>query len=137
MRHRTRDELRKIAMGDQRSRLVEDHDGAILSRPLGLDEIAEGVELEIGGEHAWHLSPQGCADRDHRGANAEGEIGRRDIRTVRSHCLPIPGAFAGVVSVLPQIDFIDLVALSIPKKDRKSTRLNSSHVAISYAVFCL
>src|SRR5690606_41924060 len=24
-----------------------------------------------------------------------------------------------------------------PKKDRKSTRLNSSHVKISYAVFCL
>src|SRR5439155_18755374 len=24
-----------------------------------------------------------------------------------------------------------------PKKDRKSTRLNSSHVATSYAVFCL
>src|SRR5690625_5339364 len=24
-----------------------------------------------------------------------------------------------------------------PKQDRKSTRLNSSHVAISYAVFCL
>src|SRR5690625_6582134 len=24
-----------------------------------------------------------------------------------------------------------------PPKDRKSTRLNSSHVAISYAVFCL
>src|SRR5690625_5387762 len=26
---------------------------------------------------------------------------------------------------------------NIPKEDRKSTRLNSSHVAISYAVFCL
>src|SRR5690625_6905981 len=25
----------------------------------------------------------------------------------------------------------------LPWKDRKSTRLNSSHVAISYAVFCL
>src|SRR5439155_18604771 len=25
----------------------------------------------------------------------------------------------------------------VPPKDRKSTRLNSSHVAISYAVFCL
>src|SRR5690625_6007473 len=25
----------------------------------------------------------------------------------------------------------------VSKKDRKSTRLNSSHVAISYAVFCL
>src|SRR5437660_3953266 len=30
---------------------------------------------------------------------------------------------------------IGIVALSA--KDRKSTRLNSSHVAISYAVFCL
>src|SRR5687768_17958474 len=29
------------------------------------------------------------------------------------------------------------VATSIPKKDRKSTRLNSSHGYISYAVFCL
>src|SRR5215510_11972072 len=27
--------------------------------------------------------------------------------------------------------------LSVGGKDRKSTRLNSSHVAISYAVFCL
>src|SRR5690625_6926782 len=27
--------------------------------------------------------------------------------------------------------------LEVVQKDRKSTRLNSSHVAISYAVFCL
>src|SRR5256885_5416111 len=27
--------------------------------------------------------------------------------------------------------------LSVLKKDRKSTRLNSSHLVISYAVFCL
>src|SRR5437868_9680770 len=26
---------------------------------------------------------------------------------------------------------------TIPRRDRKSTRLNSSHVSISYAVFCL
>src|SRR5699024_11273473 len=32
----------------------------------------------------------------------------------------------------------DLVALAFKQaKDRKSTRLNSSHVSISYAVFCL
>src|SRR5690625_6535758 len=31
----------------------------------------------------------------------------------------------------------DLLLYYKPKKDRKSTRLNSSHVAISYAVFCL
>src|SRR5699024_3851686 len=30
-----------------------------------------------------------------------------------------------------------LVAIVVPKGDRKSTRLNSSHVSISYAVFCL
>src|SRR3989442_6451070 len=27
--------------------------------------------------------------------------------------------------------------ITLPRKDRKSTRLNSSHVRISYAVFCL
>src|SRR5207253_9934119 len=30
-----------------------------------------------------------------------------------------------------------LHATTVIRKDRKSTRLNSSHVAISYAVFCL
>src|SRR5690625_5612731 len=30
-----------------------------------------------------------------------------------------------------------IVASTVEKIDRKSTRLNSSHVAISYAVFCL
>src|SRR5690625_5497090 len=32
---------------------------------------------------------------------------------------------------------VHLVQHQYPKRDRKSTRLNSSHVAISYAVFCL
>src|SRR5690625_6848667 len=44
-----------------------------------------------------------------------------------------------------QIVFIDTPGIHKPKhrlgdfmvEDRKSTRLNSSHVAISYAVFCL
>src|SRR5207253_11180577 len=31
----------------------------------------------------------------------------------------------------------DITERNGPRKDRKSTRLNSSHVAISYAVFCL
>src|SRR5690625_5895119 len=31
----------------------------------------------------------------------------------------------------------DILALATHMEDRKSTRLNSSHVAISYAVFCL
>src|SRR5690625_6898184 len=37
-----------------------------------------------------------------------------------------------------QLDFRHVSILPLGKmKDRKSTRLNSSHVAISYAVFCL
>src|SRR5699024_12087512 len=33
--------------------------------------------------------------------------------------------------------FLTRIRLLIPSSDRKSTRLNSSHVSISYAVFCL
>src|SRR5690625_4398492 len=35
------------------------------------------------------------------------------------------------------LDFMDSYLAKGETKDRKSTRLNSSHVAISYAVFCL
>src|SRR5690625_5739770 len=40
---------------------------------------------------------------------------------------------AGKESSISFDEFLPMAA----KKDRKSTRLNSSHVAISYAVFCL
>src|SRR5256885_13327519 len=37
-----------------------------------------------------------------------------------------------------RLDLQDLVALALEDvRDRKSTRLNSSHLVISYAVFCL
>src|SRR5207253_584030 len=49
--------------------------------------------------------------------------------------------FAVPASSLSRVDFPDPFAPTTPKdapgSDRKSTRLNSSHVAISYAVFCL
>src|SRR5690606_39550886 len=34
-------------------------------------------------------------------------------------------------------DWRKVIVLNTKEKDRKSTRLNSSHVKISYAVFCL
>src|SRR5690625_5442675 len=40
-----------------------------------------------------------------------------------------------VIQLLYRRELSDLRQL--PLRDRKSTRLNSSHVAISYAVFCL
>src|SRR5690606_40550979 len=58
--------------------------------------------------------------------------------------IPGPGHIAGVTS-LREIDshrFLNAIesrmwTASWQSKDRKSTRLNSSHVKISYAVFCL
>src|SRR5690625_5700814 len=58
---------------------------------------------------------------------------------------PVAAVAADVVAVPvaaahlePQValDLVPVVAV-VPDPDRKSTRLNSSHVAISYAVFCL
>src|SRR5689334_10204906 len=37
----------------------------------------------------------------------------------------------------PRLRAIEALATSVPFLDRKSTRLNSSHSSISYAVFCL
>ena len=47
----------------------------------------------------------------------------------------------GDFHVLKDIDLVvhkgERIVVCGPSGDRKSTRLNSSHVAISYAVFCL
>src|SRR5690242_21088513 len=41
------------------------------------------------------------------------------------------------LQALPYFDRLDYVAPMNQEQDRKSTRLNSSHMSISYAVFCL
>ncbi|KGJ66511.1 hypothetical protein BJA5080_08318 [Bradyrhizobium diazoefficiens SEMIA 5080] len=115
MRHRAFDKSRKFGMRDERAGLVEYHDRAILARPLRLDECTEGIELEIGCENARHLAPQRGADGDHRRVDAERQIGCRNIWPVRPQRLPVPGPLAAVVSVVPQVDFADLVALTVLK----------------------
>src|SRR5690606_40948317 len=52
---------------------------------------------------------------------------RRSTRSTRSARSTEKAAEAGT----------RLIATTVKSKDRKSTRLNSSHVKISYAVFCL
>src|SRR5690242_21217996 len=46
--------------------------------------------------------------------------------------LAVVGEPADRAAVRPALDGLELV-----KRDRKSTRLNSSHMSTSYAVFCL
>src|SRR5690625_5809903 len=61
---------------------------------------------------------------------AANGAGDEIIQTLRQHVASEIGPIARPRSIL--------VVSELPKtRDRKSTRLNSSHVAISYAVFCL
>src|SRR5439155_13782707 len=50
-------------------------------------------------------------------------------------------AFVGFISIAVKIVIVLVInptkAIRAFRRDRKSTRLNSSHVATSYAVFCL
>src|SRR5690606_41075952 len=65
----------------------------------------------------------------------------------RTHMKPAPAIYAtphkphewwrGTLPTVPRDDDWEAVIKQVERVDRKSTRLNSSHVKISYAVFCL
>src|SRR5699024_11950546 len=55
-----------------------------------------------------------------------------------AHLLFSDGTVEHSISLDKQLNIIQVADLVLPDcEDRKSTRLNSSHVSISYAVFCL
>src|SRR5437660_7867447 len=80
--------------------------------------IGEKVSLEEMGGARMHTSKSGCG----HALVASDEEG---IDFARRYLGYFPGSFVEAPPAAP------------PAADRKSTRLNSSHVAISYAVFCL
>src|SRR5690606_41295707 len=68
--------------------------------------------------------------------------GKRTLADLcRHYRVPTPRALhTAEVDVLATLDLLDRLLEAFPElgqRDRKSTRLNSSHVKISYAVFCL
>src|SRR6266540_6778069 len=69
----------------------------------------------------------------HRGGAATPQTAPRDFRLRRSRCDRQPRDFKGPQPG-PGLPGPGLDSLG---RDRKSTRLNSSHITISYAVFCL
>src|SRR2546430_12501971 len=71
----------------------------------------------------------------------EAEDGIRDLTVtgVQTCALPISGYVAGC-AIAPRVDLRSdrrNRRAQVQRTDRKSTRLNSSHSQISYAVFCL
>src|SRR5690625_5431196 len=69
---------------------------------------------------------------------AEGRIQRRIRVPVEGQGLRSRLFDLGVVvSEVAEEDGSSCLEVDLDRRDRKSTRLNSSHVAISYAVFCL
>src|SRR5438874_8848 len=64
-------------------------------------------------------------------AQCHGEIGGRDVAVVRVVERADDGGGLGAAAELDERPEL------LDPRDRKSTRLNSSHVEISYAVFCL
>src|SRR5699024_12098354 len=64
-------------------------------------------------------------------------VGAFDKRTARQIAEILSNLDSKRVYSVHARDGLDEFSLSAPTLDRKSTRLNSSHVSISYAVFCL
>src|SRR5437773_9693878 len=60
-------------------------------------------------------------------------ISTASARKARAYCLLVCSVQNRPISVCAGV----LTVLLIAPRDRKSTRLNSSHITISYAVFCL
>src|SRR5690625_913221 len=85
-----------------------------------VDILAEAGELGLGGIYAAE---------DFGG----GGLSRQDAVLIFEELAKADPALAAYISIHNMVVWM----IDSYGKDRKSTRLNSSHVAISYAVFCL
>src|SRR5688572_31915107 len=87
------------------------------------------------------LFPYTTLFRSHGGRDERRHVGRGDdpgeLRLVEPH-LPVPAAHRDHRQLAADPELVVEEAGELPgRQDRKSTRLNSSHSQISYAVFCL
>src|SRR3712207_8583524 len=79
------------------------------------------------------------------GAHASGKMSDEDFEELETHACPGAGACGGQFTANTMAMVLEFLGLSpmgsasppaLDSRDRKSTRLNSSHANISYAVFC-
>src|SRR5690348_5710871 len=69
------------------------------------------------------------------GACVRGLISREEVDAIERAICPGEGACGGMYTANTMASAAEALGLALP--NRKSTRLNSSHPSISYAVFCL
>src|SRR5690625_6914896 len=92
--------------------------------PEGMQRVALAVEYLGGQYHGFQTQPSGVPTVQQALEHALSQVAAEPITLVCA------GRTDAGVHATQQIVHFDTL-------DRKSTRLNSSHVAISYAVFCL
>src|SRR5579872_610297 len=109
---------------------LEDRDVAL----VGVEAGGKGLKS---GQHAASLSAgrPGVLHGSYSYVMQDGDGQIQNTHSI-SAGLDYPGV-GPEHSYLRDIERVDYVAVTDAEADRKSTRLNSSHVRISYAVFCL
>src|SRR5215472_527636 len=85
----------------------------MLPRPLRVDQLAEFIELEVGGDDPVYPPMERRAQGDHRCADAERSVWRRNESPVRIYRVAVPGPLSRVVAILRQIELLELVALLV------------------------
>src|SRR5438067_6334112 len=97
------------------------------------------LALSLGGwvGYARLVRAQVLAAREREFVDAARALGATDLRVIVRHILPNIIQPVVVQAAIGMAGAILAEATMSFLGDRKSTRLNSSHVSISYAVFCL
>src|SRR5690625_4486168 len=102
---------------------------------VGMNHFFRGKDHPGGGDQVFfqgHSSPGNYAR-----AYLEGRLSEDDLDGFRQEYSHPGGGIPSYPHPRLMPDFWEFPTVSMGLGDRKSTRLNSSHVAISYAVFCL
>src|SRR5437867_1592555 len=101
--------------------------------PQGILSRASNFEFRPQQQQMAVAVAQALENRGHLAVEAGTGVGKSLAYLVPAILFAVPNKKKAVIST----NTINLQEQLIQKEDRKSTRLNSSHRTISYAVFCL
>src|SRR5690554_1985367 len=113
--------------------VFDNSDGTLIGEYAAYSEIAIKRRVNRDSENHYFLNGQKCRRRDITDIFLGTGLGPRSYAIIEQ------GMISKLIEAKPAElrVFIEEAAGISKYKDRKSTRLNSSHVRISYAVFCL